>query len=285
MSAAPEAGAAFLDRRDAKVGLIASALVLCVLVMMAVLHRNWNEFDLSDPRNVLLVQTSTLEPDKNLYRVDDDVAGLRISQSAEAASAVIKGLSGGHPNAKRASMTLGNMRSQPYAYELWDVVAKDGVTTVYKAMLSSPSTGNVVLSALLDVEYEGLTGYPDVSDVEAALVARYGPPTSRGNLVLSQDVYMAWVRGGGECDAFECMYPSYSNPPNDDAETLTGKGIPLRPIITAKISARSNADKALGVSVRMTDYKMLAQSVAADDAALKKAQAAFDTLSGPALKF
>lgn len=285
MSAAPEAGAAFLDRRDAQVGLIASAVVLCVLVIMAVLYRNWNEFDLSDPRNVLLVQTSTLEPDKTLYRVDDDIAGLRTGQSAEAASAVIKYLSGGHPNDKRASMTLGDMRSQPFAYELYDVVAKDGVTTTYKAMLSSPSTGNVVLSALLDVEYEGLTGYPNVADVEAALVARYGPPTSRGNLVPSQDVYMTWVRGGGECDAFECRYPSYSNPPNDNAETLAKKGIPPRPIIAARISARSNADKALGVLVRMTDYKMLAESVAADDAALKKAQAVFDKLSGPELKF
>jgi hypothetical protein len=35
----------------------------------------------------------------------------------------------------------------------------------------------------------------------------------------------------------------------------------------------------------MTDYQMLAASVAADDAALGKAQAEFDKLTGPEIKF
>lgn len=285
MSSVTETGGSFFDRRDAKMGLIASAVVLAFLVIMGIVHRHWNEFDLSDPRNVLLVQTATLEPDKDSHRDGDDVAGLRPGQSAEVASSVFKDVVGSHPNDEQASMTLGDMRSQRFVNEFWDIGVEDDLMATYRVMLSSPSTGNVVLSALRDVEYEGFTGYPNVADIEAALVARYGPPTSRGNFASSQDIYMTWVRGGGECDAFECRYPSYSNPPNDDAETLSGKGIPLRPIIAARIVVRSNANKALRVAVRMTDYQMLAASVAADDAALGKAQAEFEKLIGPEIKF
>jgi hypothetical protein len=285
MSAVTETGGSFFDGREAKIGLIASGVVLAFLVAMGI-HRSWSDIHPKDPRDVVLVQTATLVPDKDYHRDGDDVAGLRPGQSAEAAAAVFEEAFGNSPSDEEASMTLGDMRSQPFANELWDLDVSDDRIVTFKVMLSSPSTANTVLSALKNVQYKGMTGYPDAAAVEAALVAKYGPPTARGNFALSENIYLTWVRGDEKCEAWDCQYASYSNPSNDDAATLAASGIPLRPVISARIVVRDeNPKKVSEVAVRMTDYQMLAASVAADDAALGKAQAEFDKLTGPEIKF
>jgi hypothetical protein len=286
MSAVTETNGSFFDRRDAKVGLVAFGSVLALLLVMGVVSHEWDADDLSDPRNVHLERTATLEPEKALYLAGDDVGGMRPGQSLDVVTPLFKQAFGSAPYEVGGRVTLGDMRSQRFVNELWDLDYSDDRIVTDRVMISSPSTGNVVLSALHNVDYKGLSGYPDVADVEAALVVKYGPPTSRGNFALSQDIYMTWVRGGEKCEAFDCRYASYSNPSNDDAETLSANGIPLRPIIAATIAVRDGKpSKVAEVSVRMTDYQMLAASAAADDAALKKAQAEFDKLTGPETKF
>jgi hypothetical protein len=286
MSAVAETGGSFFDRRDAKVGLVAFGSVLALLLVMGIVSHEWDADDQSDPRNVHLERTATLEPVKALYLAGDDVGGMRPGQSLEVATPLFKQAFGSAPYEEESRMTLGDMRSQRFVNELWDLDCSDDRIITDRVMLSSPSTGNVVLSALHHVDYKGLSGYPEVAEVEASLVAKYGAPTSRGNFALSEDIYMTWVRGGEKCEAFDCRYASYTNPSNDNADTLSANGIPLRPIIAARIKVRDGKpSKVAEVSVRMTDYQMLAASAAADDAVLKKAQAEFDKLTGPETKF
>jgi hypothetical protein len=286
MSAVTETNGSFLDRRDAKVGLVAFGSVLALLLVMGVVSHEWDADDLSDPRNVHLERTATLEPEKALYLAGDDVGGMRPGQSLDIVTPLFKQAFGSAPYEDGGRVTLGDMRSQRFVNELWDLDYSDDRIITDRVMLSSPSTGNVVVSALHQVSYKGLTGYPDVSDIEAALISKYGQPTGRGNFALSDDVYMTWVRGGEKCEAFDCRYASYSNPSNDDAETLSANGIPLRPVIAARIAVRAGKpSKVSEVSVRLTDYHMLAASVAADNASLKAGQAEFDKLSGPETKF
>lgn len=258
---------------------------VCAVVGILIIASAWNDdgIDLDDPRQVLLEQTAVIEPDK-AWLPGDNIAGIRAGQSMDEAMRLFRSEYWGSPWESGKIAIRGDVSSQRYVEQLWDVDDGRESESIAYVDLSSPASGNVVLSTMQHHEYKGLSGYPDVSELEAELVERFGQPTSRDEWSATDAFTLVWIRGEGSCTG--CKYSSYSAPTRGDARKMAELGYPLHPVIVAEIERRaSNPEKVGKFTLRMTDYGMIAKSAEAEAAAMEKAQAEFDKLSGPELKF
>lgn len=215
---------------------------------------------------------------------DDDVSGIRPGQTKEEAAQFFKSNYWGNPYEKKGISIRGSISSQFYVRQLFDIGGDADVESIAYADLSSPATGSVVVSTMLHNEYKGLTGYPTATDVETNLVEKYGKPTHRFEWISGGALTLIWVRGEGSCS--NCKYWAYPAPRRDDANGLIALGIPLEPVIIAEIQLRkTNLSKVSQLTVRVTDYGMIAKDFDAATPAIEKAQTKYDSLSGPKIKF
>jgi hypothetical protein len=245
--------------------------------------RNSGVIDASDRRQVIVEQVVTIDPDKN-WHPGDDVAGIRPGQPMDEAVRLFRSAYWGSPYEKGTIVVSGDISSQRYVEELWDINDGRESQSIAYVDLSSPASGNVVLSTMQHHTYNGLSGYPNVSEVEGALIKKYGPPTSRVEWSVMDTYTLVWIRGKATCAG--CKFSTYSGPPRGDAAKLAELGYPLAPVITAEVERRpSNNEKVGQLTLRMTDFGMIAKAAEAEAAAMAKAQAEFDKLRGPETRF
>jgi hypothetical protein len=236
-----------------------------------------------DPRTVHLEQTEIISPDPSLLP-GDSISGIRPGASREEAERLFRDAYWGSPYEKQGISTLGDISSQPYVVQLWDVHKDSGATSIVHVDLSTPAAGNAVVSVMQRSAYSGSSGYPDVADVEANLIDKFGSPSGRYNWLTSDATVLVWVRGDGSCKL--CQYDGYQDPWRKNAEELSELGLPSSPVIAATIDRRpANRDKVEILTIRVTDYSMIARSVEAEGEIMRKAQAAFDDLPGPRTDF